>query len=744
MHRRTSSRNAGGGRFAGFVLRDVLGVIAGCARRGLRHARWLIAGAKAPPRKGEDDGLVGRYRPDEGTPWSSPGMRFPEEASSVRMAIICDAFTTLQLSMEVPVCVLRPSDWREQMEEFAPHLLFVESAWQGGNGEWAGQIAGNGTALRELIDYCRGRGIPTIFWAKEDPVHYEDFIETASAFDFVFTTDSDCIPCYQRDLAHGRVYLFPFAVQPRLHHPIAGPGEERIAGSFFAGAWYEGFRQRCDDFTQLADALASAGPLDIYDRLSTDGRSSYPAHYDAHVRQGVPYTETPVLYRSYRIGMTINTVTDSPTMFARRAVELMACGTSVYSNRCRALEYLFGNLVKCFDSAGDASEAARRELALVPDPTERRRRTAAIRKVVREFSWSARIRWMIATVSGQPYSPARPELAVLARVNDQRQLETVRQMAAAQRGVQATLYIVADRDDLVAGDAVWLTEQMRESSLRDLLGEKAWVAPWHPDDVYGPHYLAELVDGLSFGLAPAASQDRRVAGTGPAGETGGDQGFRLVASSELRSSLFRADAWAGTVQTLLECLESGRLDLPAIVSMDADSYIRNGGVSGGRVAEPSFATQGVSLDELLGAPAAGTAAPPVHSRINPETLAGYFEGCEVPAGASIALKRKRLEVVGLQASAREAEIISEPLPRHLLEREGRLRISLVPGPQVVERIRLDAIDRWGKILHSFDVGKTAWSSGVAVDGCVAAYRMVIRPRKWSVEYFDGFVMDAID
>ncbi|MFP3454528.1 DUF3880 domain-containing protein, partial [Bacillus sp. SIMBA_154] len=71
-----------------------------------------------------------------------------------------------------------------------------------------------------IVLWCRDHKIPTIFWNKEDPVHFETFLTTAKLFDFVFTTDIDCIHRYKAALGHDRVYLLPFAAQPLVNNPV--------------------------------------------------------------------------------------------------------------------------------------------------------------------------------------------------------------------------------------------------------------------------------------------------------------------------------------------------------------------------------------------------------------------------------------------------------------------------------------------------------------------------------------------
>ena len=87
-----------------------------------------------------------------------------------------------------------PSRWREQVAEAPLDLLFVESAWHGNGDAWQYALTGTSAprpALVELVAWCRENGMPTVFWNKEDPVHYADFLDTAKLFDHVCTTDSE-------------------------------------------------------------------------------------------------------------------------------------------------------------------------------------------------------------------------------------------------------------------------------------------------------------------------------------------------------------------------------------------------------------------------------------------------------------------------------------------------------------------------------------------------------------------------
>jgi hypothetical protein len=108
----------------------------------------------------------------------------------------------------------------KELAASAPELLFIESAWRGKDELWGNKVGHTSSELQGIVEWCRRRKIPTVFWNKEDPVHFETFLNTARLFDYVFTTDIDCIHRYKAALGHERVFLLPFACQPKIHNPI--------------------------------------------------------------------------------------------------------------------------------------------------------------------------------------------------------------------------------------------------------------------------------------------------------------------------------------------------------------------------------------------------------------------------------------------------------------------------------------------------------------------------------------------
>lgn len=310
-----------------------------------------------------------------------------------RVAVVLDNFSYQCFAPEAELYRLHPETWQKELVSFSPDFLLVESAWNGEAGEWNGKITPCSPELKSLVAWCRDHEIPTVFWSKEDPPHYKEFLPAASMFDYVFTTDADCLPRYHQALGHKRVYVLPFACQPALFH--AQGTEKRKQAFCFAGAWYNPFPQRNADLMWIIETLQEFGTVHIYDRHFGEGRiqETYPPALRPHIQGSVSYTELGKVYRQYQFGINVNSVTDSPTMCSRRVFEMLASGMVVISNKCRAIENLFGDLVIM---AEDADELRRKVRALMDDPDMLERlRDRGQRAVLAEHTYAQRLAFMV-------------------------------------------------------------------------------------------------------------------------------------------------------------------------------------------------------------------------------------------------------------------------------------------------------------------------------------------------------------
>lgn len=285
-------------------------------------------------------------------------------ASQVKVAAVLDEFSHNSFEFECDLLNLNPSGWQEQLDAFQPDLFLCESAWSGRDSDirpWKGRVYAsenfdheNRGELLSIVKYCRERGIPTVFWNKEDPTHYGDkvhnFIDTALNFDHIFTTDADLVPRYKEEHGHSSVHALPFAVQPRRFNPIRSG--ERSSAVIFAGGWYSNHEERSRTTAQMFTAVEQSGrELKVYDRFygSTDPTKVFPDEFQYALNPPVRAEDMAQVYKESEIGMTVNTVTESSTMFARRIFELMACNSYVVSNYSRGIETMFGDNVLYID-----------------------------------------------------------------------------------------------------------------------------------------------------------------------------------------------------------------------------------------------------------------------------------------------------------------------------------------------------------------------------------------------------------
>jgi len=151
-----------------------------------------------------------------------------------------DEFSYKCFAPDVEIIKIRSNEDKDSIEEIQPDAIFVESAWNGNDGAWQYKIAkyaaDTGNELVDLLHLANDRKLPSIFWNKEDPTHYERFIDKAKLFDYIFTSDSNTIDRYRRDVKHKRIYPLPFAAQPRIQNPLLD--EKRKWNVCFSGTYY--------------------------------------------------------------------------------------------------------------------------------------------------------------------------------------------------------------------------------------------------------------------------------------------------------------------------------------------------------------------------------------------------------------------------------------------------------------------------------------------------------------------------
>lgn len=471
---------------------------------------------------------------------SHSGPRNPQ----VRAAVILDDFSNLAFSSEWDCTQLSRKTWRDQVEAEDFNLLFVESAWAGYKKEWFGKLDGDShqsSDLADIVAYFGSKGIPTVFWNKEDPVHFGDFLVAARLFDHVFTTDADKIPAYLKELGHDNVGLLPFAAQPRLHNPVrpdAGWHERDVAfGGMYFSEKYDSRRTQMDLLLGTAARLSTnmEHGLEIFSRqLGGAGKYQFPNDLDRHVVGSLEYPQMLTAYKAYKAMLNVNTITESSTMCARRVFEILASGTNVISTPSKALSQLFepGEIHVCV-TEHDVEEAV---TALTRDPFAGERGLhLAQRRIWGGHTYRHRCETVLAEAAPHlALGEGSRKVSAVVLVEHREQIQHVVETASSQLDVDLELVLVTrgfgltDEEiaNLGAGHAGLAITGLNteESSSRGVclnLGIEAssgtFVALMDASDHYGPRYLNDQLFALDYSGADVVGKQTHYAldqGTG--------------------------------------------------------------------------------------------------------------------------------------------------------------------------------------------------------------------------------------
>jgi len=583
------------------------------------------------------------------------------QGAKPRVAGIMDEFTTASYMPECIYLPLDPDNACRQLEEFKPDFVFVESAWHGNDNTWNRMVSTVSDPLTDMLAWCKENGIPSVFWNKEDPVHFNTFITAAGLCDFVFTTDMDCIPAYKEALGHERVYFLPFAAQPQSHNPIATMPRKDAFN--FAGSYYLRYPERQRDIAAIIDTVSTFRPVEIYDRNHENDHPHYkfPEDYRSMILGSLPFSEIDKAYKGYRYGINMNTIKQSQTMFARRVFELMASNTVVVSNFSRGVRMLFGDLAICSDQR-DQLAATLRSLA-DDDMQYRKFRLLGLRKVMREHTYAARLAYILSKVRGQPYKEAASATALVATAPTLQAAEALIGQFHAQTHANKHLFLFSPegmtkdtyQDVSVFQDANTLVATVMGDAARfDFFGEL------HAEDHYGPNYLTDLTlatrysdaEGFGKGCHFALELD------GPVLQRE-DLRYGFAEALPLRAALLRCGHLnADILSEVLQFPGITQASGPRLLALDEFNYCRGGAdneAAAALVHDLELPFQGISTTSLYDAaerlPAAKPRTRPRRSAFPMLSAKSFFSSAVVSKSMPL-----RKEMTGNRLTAtREAD-----------------------------------------------------------------------------------------
>lgn len=493
---------------------------------------------------------------------------------TLRIAAIMDEFTYLSFSAEADVLQLTPDNWQAEIQNFNPDFLFIESAWQGKESLWKTKVSSFATEVQELIKHCRNNDIPSMLWNKEDPVHFGTFIELAKNVDVVFTTDIDCIKKYKRHVGHNRVYLLPFAAQPKVHNPIEL--YERKDRFNFAGSFYLKYPERQRDFMALAQVAQEYRGLDIYDRNYDKPHPHYtfPEQFKPFILGSLPASEIDKAYKGYNFGINMNTIKQSQSMFARRVFEMLASNTIVLSNYSRGVRNLFGDLVVCSDSPDEL----KRQLSLImqTDMGIEKFRLQGLRKVLSQHTYAHRLEYISSKLNIQ-VPDRQHNIAVIASVDNDEQYQRIVKMFDNQSFENKSLFILSSQANLKASAQHQVFNVV--SDLMAMLNSSNYThfAYWDHKSYYGINYLLDMELSFSYlnhfdVVVVTKSKYYSVLPSGSVEERGNKHKYKFVDQADLSRSIFDIRH----LDCLKNNLEQATKTVPVkALSIDEFNYLEN-------------------------------------------------------------------------------------------------------------------------------------------------------------------------
>ena len=395
---------------------------------------------------------------------------------TARIGIVCDAILYESLSSAAEFAYVPSTDeWRDRIA--AIDLLLVASTWFGMHeGDWEG-LGRIGEPIRkrllEIIDACNRKGIPTVFYSKEDPPNYTVFLEFAKACRHVFTSAVEMVPRYKEDCGHERVGVLKFCANPNHDNPVGCLEKAKVPGAIFSGSWMIRYPLRCRDLAAILDGVAeSRQDLCIVDRNSHFGYHPgyrFPRRFKKSVVPEVPHAQLAVLHKKYLWSINVNSVTDSLTMFAGRCYELLANGCLVVSNFSPGMLKELPEIAIA-DSAGFTAGL----MSGIKDREADILRSSGIRRVMSGNTCYDRVA-EILKAAGVPAEIEHPTVAVVVPGDDDGLVE----MFKAQSFSKKRLFVSDSFDDKARSECRYVTY-------------------WEVGQNYGPYFIQDLLDVFKY------------------------------------------------------------------------------------------------------------------------------------------------------------------------------------------------------------------------------------------------------
>jgi len=432
-----------------------------------------------------------------------------DRRSKIKVAALLSFMNQRNMETECRLVQLPLDNWQNVLPKERPDLVLIESIGGGNYYKLLRQTRDKDAGKENIFTWCKEHGIPTAFWNKEDPVSFKVFLDIAKYFDYIFTTDSDCVPKYKKACGHSNVFLLPFAAQIKLHNPI-DRDKEKIGKIAFAGTWYANRRpQRQKDMEILFDPSLPYG-LDIYDRnynLSSN-KYRFPDKYQPYVKGVLPYEQMAAAIKKYDVFLNVNTARNSPTMMSRRVYDVLASGTNLISSYSRSVEEVFPGIVLVARTAVDTEK----HLARLLGDKDLRDRLSLLgqREIISRHTYSHRMETILTKTGLLTPESETDGVSILAFPNRPTDINGIVNNFSRQRYPVKELIIIAGNERMNLKS--WKSKLKKRKDIRLLqlnspaaalplavnLAQYNFISVFATSDYYAPHFIGDLMNVFQY------------------------------------------------------------------------------------------------------------------------------------------------------------------------------------------------------------------------------------------------------
>lgn len=259
---------------------------------------------------------------------------------STKIGIISDLFLFKSFDGLADFYPIYPGNYQQHADI---DILLLVSTWRGVDEvSWKGVTTKSSDKrallFDEILPFYRSLDIPVVFYSKEDPPNYNHFLPFAQQADYIFTSAAEMIPKYQQDCPDAKsIDVLPFGINPKNHSPIGSQQGHLNRLVPFAGSWFNHkYEDRSRWGADILDAVVASQDYDllVFDRNShlNDPRYQFPTRYAHALTPAIDHRALLDVQRLVDVSINLNSVQNSSSMFANRAIELQAQGTFVLSN----------------------------------------------------------------------------------------------------------------------------------------------------------------------------------------------------------------------------------------------------------------------------------------------------------------------------------------------------------------------------------------------------------------------------